>query len=102
LVVEFVEFESLEMMARAGVVCRRAVNVGVDSLIVVYSWLGRRALWHQWMVIQLMRMSSGHSAVGLEAGGETSWWFQSAQKKRASCLMRTSERHFDYGRYIYR
>lgn len=82
MVVAFVEFESLEMMARAGVVCRRAVNVGVNFLIVVYSWLGRRALWHQWMGIQLMRMSSGHSAVGLEAGGETSWWFQSAQKKK--------------------
>lgn len=69
------------MISRAGVVCGRAVDVGVYSLIVVYTWLGRRALWHRCMVIQLMRMSSRHSAVGLEAGGETSWSFQSAQKK---------------------
>lgn len=32
------------MMARAGVVCRRAVNVGVDPLIVVYSWLGGKGV----------------------------------------------------------
>ena len=69
------------MMSRAGVVFGRAVDVGVDSSVIVYIWLGRRALWRRWMETQLMGMTFGRLAVGLEAGGETSWWFQSAQKK---------------------
>ena len=69
-----VESELLQMMSRAGVVCGRAVDVAVDSSVIVYIWLGRRALWHQWMRIQLMMMSLVHAAVGLKVGRKTSWW----------------------------
>ena len=64
----------MRMMAPAGVVYRRAVDVVVDSLVVACIWLGRRALWHQWMRIQLMMMSLVHAAVGLKVGRKTSWW----------------------------